>query len=78
MKNKKQKIEEIAERNYEQADYEKTDEASQGLSVTHEQVSDTMTEGSIDGNIDQLDQDGNLISHEGKPLSRDCFPKYKK
>ncbi|ASF40327.1 hypothetical protein CEH05_14705 [Halobacillus halophilus] len=75
---KKQKIEEIAERSYEPADYEKNDETSQGLSVTHEQVSDTMTEGTIDGNIDQLDQHGNVISHEGKPLSRERFPKYKK
>ncbi|MGP4068926.1 YozQ family protein [Halobacillus sp. B29] len=75
---KKQKIEQIAERSYESADYEKNDETSRGLSVTHEQVSDTMTEGTIDGNIDQLDKDGNVISHEGKPLSRERFPKYKK
>ncbi|MGP4077974.1 YozQ family protein [Halobacillus sp. K22] len=75
---KKQKTEEIAERSYEPADYEKNDETSQGLAVTHEQVSDTMTEGTIDGNIDEVDQDGNLKSHEGKPLSRQRYNKFKK
>lgn len=37
--------------------------------VTHEQVEDTYMEGTIDGNIDQVDQNGELVSHDGQKLA---------
>ncbi|WP_416148678.1 YozQ family protein [Salipaludibacillus sp. HK11] len=57
-------------RNYQPSDYEKSDDQSKGLAVTHEQVSDTFTEGTIDGKIDKVDEEGNLISHEGENLTK--------
>jgi len=62
-------------RNFQPSDYEKTDEQAKGLSVTHEQVSDTFTEGTIDGKLDKVDADGNLISHEGEEIPREGYKK---
>jgi hypothetical protein len=45
----------LAGRTYEPADYNKKDELSQGLAMTHEQASDSLTEGTIDGKIDDVD-----------------------
>ncbi|MFG6117330.1 YozQ family protein [Halobacillus sp. MO56] len=59
-----------ADRTYQPSDYEKGDQFSQGLAITHEQASDTLTEGTIDGQIDQVDEEGKLVSHEGKELTR--------
>ncbi|RIW38437.1 DUF4025 domain-containing protein [Bacillus salacetis] len=42
----------LAGRTYEPADYGKKDELSQGLAMTHEQATDSLTEGTIDGKID--------------------------
>ncbi|WP_261129791.1 YozQ family protein [Bacillus sp. Marseille-Q3570] len=42
----------IAEKNYQPSDYEKNSDLSSGLAITHEQTSDTMVEGTIDGDID--------------------------
>ncbi|MCA0971708.1 YozQ family protein [Halobacillus litoralis] len=46
--------------------------------ITEEQASDSYMEGTIDGKIDQVDKDGNLISHEGEEIPREGFPKGKK
>ncbi|MGF2615913.1 DUF4025 domain-containing protein [Rossellomorea vietnamensis] len=46
---------ELAGRTYDVSDYKKSDELSQGLAMTHEQASDSLTEGTIDGKIDNLD-----------------------
>ncbi|GLY11116.1 YozQ family protein [Bacillus badius] len=37
-------------------DYKSADETEKGFAVTHEQASDTYTEGTIDGHIDRLDE----------------------
>ncbi|WP_409253977.1 YozQ family protein [Bacillus sp. SCS-153A] len=47
----------LAGRTYEAADYNKNDELSQGLAMTHEQASDSLTEGTIDGKIDKVDSE---------------------
>ncbi len=44
-------------------------DAKQGLEITKEQVSDTLTEGTYDAEIDSLDENGSLISHSGKVIS---------
>ncbi|WP_421384937.1 YozQ family protein [Bacillus salacetis] len=49
------KTAELAGRTYEPADYNKKDELSQGLAMTHEQASDSLTEGTIDGTIDDVE-----------------------
>ncbi|GGD02153.1 hypothetical protein GCM10007216_36080 [Thalassobacillus devorans] len=49
---------------------QKTEQFTDGAAITHEQVSDTMTEGTIDGQIDQVDENGKLISHDGEALKR--------
>jgi len=43
---------------YDPSDYLKDNEVSSGLAITHEQVSDTYIEGTIDGTIDDLDSKG--------------------
>ncbi|WP_246363887.1 YozQ family protein [Halobacillus locisalis] len=50
----------------------------QGFKITEEQAKDSYMEGTIDGSIDQVDDEGNLISHDGEPLSRERFPKGRK
>ncbi|WP_456271295.1 YozQ family protein [Bacillus sp. AK031] len=42
----------LAGRTYESNDYKRKDELSQGLAITHEQASDSLTEGTIDGKIE--------------------------
>ncbi|MFD2922677.1 YozQ family protein [Halobacillus naozhouensis] len=69
MSKQNKKYETIGDRRYESADYERRDDISQGLATTHEQASDTLTEGTYDAQVDQVDQDGRLVSHKGKHLS---------
>lgn len=45
----------LAGRTYDVSDYKKSDELSQGLAITHEQASDSLTEGTIDGKIENLE-----------------------
>ncbi|UOQ94300.1 YozQ family protein [Halobacillus shinanisalinarum] len=70
MSKHKKKQEAISDRDYEPADYDRNDSTSQGLATTHEQVSDTLTEGTYDAKIDQVDKDGGLISHKGESINR--------
>ncbi|WP_158290492.1 YozQ family protein [Halobacillus salinus] len=49
-----------------------------GQRITEEQASDSYMEGTIDGKIDQVGEDGELISHDGEELSRQRFPKGKR
>ncbi|WP_173915702.1 YozQ family protein [Halobacillus sp. Marseille-Q1614] len=66
---KKNKQESVGDRKYQPEDYEGKDQVSKGLASSHEQVSDTLTEGTIDGSIDAVDENGQLISNKkGKPL----------
>lgn len=48
--------ERLAEKNYDPSDYNKDSQLSFGLAITHEQVSDTLTEGTIDGEIDEVEE----------------------
>jgi hypothetical protein len=64
-KQEKQSSVEVAEKNYEPSDYQDASPLSTGLAVTHEQVSDTLTEGTIDGKIDDLDGKDAQIPRKG-------------
>ncbi|WP_053218710.1 YozQ family protein [Virgibacillus senegalensis] len=68
-KDQKKQAEKVAEKMYDPSDYQKNDSLSKGMAVTHEQVSDNYTEGTIEGAIDEVDENGNLISHQGKSIS---------
>jgi hypothetical protein len=54
-KKRNAKSTDLAGRYYQSDDYNKTDELSSGLAMTHEQASDSLTEGTIDGKIDNVD-----------------------
>ena len=45
----------VAENSYDPSDYLSNNELDKGLAITHEQVSDTYMEGTIDGEIDNLE-----------------------
>ncbi|MGR9048905.1 DUF4025 domain-containing protein [Halobacillus faecis] len=47
-----------------------SDFGSQGLAITQEQVSDTLTEGTYDAKIDEVDENGQLISHKGEDIKK--------
>lgn len=72
MDNKRQKTKskDVATKNFDPSDYKKTDDLSKGLAITHEQVSDTATEGTIDGKIDELKDDDTLKTHDGDEIPR--------
>jgi hypothetical protein len=58
----------VAEKQYDPSDYGATSEIDQGTAVTHEQVTDTYTEGTIDGNIDNVTKNGSLRNKQGKDI----------
>ncbi|WP_100406383.1 YozQ family protein [Bacillus solitudinis] len=58
----------VAENLHQPSDFHSSLEVEQGLAKTHEQVNDTLTEGTIDGKID--DYEGNNIN-----LSRENYGK---
>jgi hypothetical protein len=45
----------VAENSFDPSDYCSKNEVEKGLAITHEQVSDTYMEGTIDGEIDDLE-----------------------
>lgn len=55
-KKKNNKSSQVAENSFDPSDYSSSQEVDQGLAITHEQVSDTLTEGTIDGKIDNLEE----------------------
>jgi hypothetical protein len=57
---------ELAEKNYEVSDYKSNSELAKGLAATHEQVSDTYVEGTVDGVIENVDG-------EDVPLKRETY-----
>ncbi|QXE02366.1 YozQ family protein [Terribacillus sp. DMT04] len=63
----------VAEKQYDPSDYGATSEIDQGTAVTHEQVTDTYTEGTIDGHIDNVTKDGSLKNKQGKEIPREGF-----
>ncbi|MRG87301.1 YozQ family protein [Salinibacillus xinjiangensis] len=54
-----------ADKNYEPEDYQKKDQLSAGLAETHEQASDTLTEGTVDGKIERENGDAEDIPRKG-------------
>ncbi|MBU9722196.1 MULTISPECIES: YozQ family protein [Bacillaceae] len=74
--NQKEKLEnakKVAEKSYHVFDYTSSNESDKGLAITHEQVSDTFTEGTIDGKIDKLKKNGELANHHGEEIPRKGF-----
>ena len=57
---------EIAGRVYQPSDYEKKDQMSSGLATTHEQASDTLTEGEIGAVVDDVDGKDIPLNHKEK------------
>ncbi|WP_075981689.1 YozQ family protein [Bacillus massilinigeriensis] len=55
----------IADRVYEPEDYQKKDQVSSGLATTHEQVSDTFTEGEIHAVLDDVSGEDIEIPRKG-------------
>ncbi|MFE8699472.1 YozQ family protein [Cytobacillus sp. FJAT-54145] len=55
----------VANRYYQPEDYKKKDELSSGLATTHEQVSDTWTEGEIQPVIDDVNGEDIPIERKG-------------
>ncbi|RWZ54937.1 DUF4025 domain-containing protein [Halobacillus fulvus] len=41
-----------------------------GEEITHEQATDTLTEGTIDGKIDRVNKEGRLLTHDGEEIRR--------
>ncbi|MGJ9381934.1 YozQ family protein [Salipaludibacillus sp. CF4.18] len=76
-KTRQENSDKVAEKSYEPEDYNRTDELSKGMTITHEQVSDTFTEGTVDGKIDDVEEDGSLKSHNGEAIPREGY-EYKK
>ena len=62
----------IAEKNYEPLD-NSNDELSKGLAITHEQISDVYMEGTVDGSIDQVNDNGQVTSEQGEKIKREGY-----
>ncbi|AXI07729.1 DUF4025 domain-containing protein [Oceanobacillus zhaokaii] len=74
--NEKEAIEnakKVAEKLYNPSDYESKNQLEKGMSITHEQVSDSYMEGTIDGKIDELDNNDELKTHDGEAIRREGF-----
>ena len=65
--------EKVSGKNYEVSDYKSEEQLNKGLAITHEQVSDGYMEGTVDEKIDEVDQQGNLTSHDGEAIRRKGF-----
>ncbi|WP_227935637.1 YozQ family protein [Alkalihalobacillus deserti] len=65
------KTEEVAERSFQAEDVHSSNEVEQGLATTHEQVSDTFVEGTIDGKIDDVEGEDIDLAKDG--YSEDIF-----
>ncbi|RDW15247.1 DUF4025 domain-containing protein [Oceanobacillus arenosus] len=53
----KKKVEDVAEKIFDRNNQDKNDEASKGLAETHKQVSDTLSDGTIDQKEKQEDKE---------------------
>ncbi|UTR11676.1 YozQ family protein [Evansella sp. LMS18] len=68
-----QDAEKVAEKSYQTEYYNSNDVTEKGLALTHEQVSDDYTEGTIDGKIDETDENGFLKESNGLEKDRGRF-----
>ncbi|QHS24052.1 DUF4025 domain-containing protein [Virgibacillus sp. MSP4-1] len=64
-KNNRKSEKTVANKYYEPEDYEKQDQLSAGIAETHEQASDTLTEGTIDGKIERDNGENEDIPRKG-------------
>ncbi len=64
--NKNSVSSQVAENSYDPSDYHSNNEVDKGLAITHEQVSDTYMEGTIDGEIDNLEEKSNEFPRPNK------------
>ncbi|MBB6454093.1 inosine/xanthosine triphosphate pyrophosphatase family protein [Salirhabdus euzebyi] len=55
----------LSDKVYEPADYKRKDQLSSGIALTHEQSSDTLVEGTIDGKIERENGDEEEIPRKG-------------
>ncbi|GGA70381.1 YozQ family protein [Ornithinibacillus halotolerans] len=69
-KNKFSNSKEVAEKNYDAAGYQSSNQAEKGMAITHEQATDAYTEGTVDAKIDQLDEQGELKTHQGEDINK--------
>lgn len=53
----------VAEKSFDPSNYCSKNEVDKGLAITHEQVSDTYTEGTIEGEIDNIEKKLNEFPH---------------
>lgn len=65
MDKNKEKSSDLANRYYEPEDYKRKDQLSSGLATTHEQVSDSYTEGEIDGVMEDVNGKNIKIDRKG-------------
>ncbi|MFP7494471.1 YozQ family protein [Terribacillus saccharophilus] len=73
-KSKQETANEVADKMYRpQENGGSSNSVDKGISDTHEQVTDTLTEGTVDGKIDNVDKDGSLKNEEGKDIPREGF-----
>ncbi|WP_373894381.1 YozQ family protein [Virgibacillus natechei] len=66
---------EVAGKTYQPSDYKQNEQLSKGMAITHEQVSDGYTEGTIDGKIDETNENDTLNSHDGEKIERKGYGK---
>ncbi|MCZ0701602.1 hypothetical protein J2T56_000192 [Natronobacillus azotifigens] len=63
----KKEVERTVNKEVKKTDYAfetmESNEIDDGIAITHEQISDTFMEGTIDGQIDSVNKDGSLKSH---------------
>lgn len=65
MKNRDGKNSDLAGRMYDTTDYKRNDELSNGLAITHEQASDSYTEGEIGGKIERSSGQNDEANNRG-------------
>lgn len=60
----------ISDRQYDSQDYTKNDHLSKSFAVTHEQVSDTYTEGTVDGVMEDVAGKDRKLEQKGYNLQK--------
>ncbi|CAM4003173.1 YozQ family protein [Mesobacillus thioparans] len=65
MEKDKSKRTEVAGRMYETADYQRDDELSKGLAMTHEQASDSYAEGEVGGKVERKSDANDELNRRG-------------
>ncbi|WLR56827.1 YozQ family protein [Mesobacillus subterraneus] len=65
MKKSKDKNLDLAGRMYDTSDYQKNDELSNGLAMTHEQASDSYVEGQVGGKIELSSEAQDELNNRG-------------